>query len=283
MRNLERAVVYGKPRQRECAAVAEGLRALGAAVTWRNHGYLTEGDIFPDMDVAVTFGQRLHSATAARMYRELGIPVLTVDLPPLRVGEMGETHRALWLNHVNWMPGPCPPDRLERLGLRFRERREDARRVLVCGQTDDDAAHGMGPVEMREWARETLTAVDEFYPVTWRPHPRNVFKVAGFSAMTLAQSFAEVIREGWRAVVTYNSTVGLQALLEGIPVFCSPRSFYARLGNVSLVGLHNPKFPAIGELMSFFSRIAYVQWTFEELASGEALRFILPRAERRAA
>lgn len=280
MFNLERAVVYGKPRQRECAAVAEGLGALGAAVRWRSAGYFTEDDVFDDVDCVVTFGQRVHSKVIASTYRSRGVPVLTVDLPPLRVGELEKAQRALWLNDVNWMPPcPCPPDRLQRLGLSFNERRTDGSAgVLVIGQTEDDAAHGMDAVALREWAKSTARAVGEFYRAVWRPHPQCYFSLNGFELND--EPIDDALARDWRAVVTFNSTVGLRAILAGIPVFCSPSCFYAELGMTSLAGLPEPSFPPISRLTQFFSRLAYVQWTFDELASGEAIRFVVEHIQK---
>jgi hypothetical protein len=279
MRNLQRAVIYGKPRQRECAAVAEGLESLGAAVQWRNHGYFSPGDVLADVDVAVTFGQRLHSAVAAQCYRDAGVPVLTVDLPPIRDtgSDEDQKYRSLWLDRVNWLPtGPCPADRMTEMGIEYPAgRREGGRTVLVCGQTEADAAHGMGAVEIRAWSQSTLDAVGEFYPVLWRPHPKCIFAVDGHSAWSVGQPLEVILRDHWRAVVTFNSTAGLTALRLGIPVFCDPSCFYAELGNVSLAGLSEPRFPTVDEFVGFFSRLTYTQWTFEELANGEALDFVL--------
>jgi hypothetical protein len=61
-----RVVVFGKPRQRECSAVAEGFTALGAAVSWLTpKGQPGDEANYPEADVAVTFGQRLHSGAVA--------------------------------------------------------------------------------------------------------------------------------------------------------------------------------------------------------------------------
>jgi hypothetical protein len=276
-----RVVVYGKPRQRECAAVAEGFRAFGAAVSWCAPKGWTEAEADPSVDMVVTFGQRVHSGRIAKEYRRLGVPVLTVDLPPIRVQGMDETYRALWLNYVNWMPpGQHEPDRLQLFNLEFRPLNW-GRVVLLCGQTENDAAHGLGPVELRKWANDQAEAIGDWYRVTWRPHPRCAFHLDGWPAATLDEPVEDVLRRGWHACVTYNSTVGLTALLNGVPVFCDPSSFYAELCSTSLARLTEPRWPSIGERVAFFSRLAYVQWTFDELADGTALDFVLQYANKR--
>ena len=283
MRDSMRAVIYGKPRQRECSAVAEGLTALGHSVLWRNHGYFSEGDALPDVDLVVTFGQRLHSAAVAREYRSMGVPVLTVDLPPVRepVEDHEQAYRALWLDHVNWLPDErCSDDRAIRIGWPVRSQRAGrGRRVLVCGQTADDAAHGMDAASVHEWARSTLEAIAEFHPVDWRPHPRHQFTVPGFEAQSYGQSLDETLYRGdWWAVVSFNSTAGLTALMQGIPIFCDESCFYSEVANTSLSAISDPWFPTRGQLAGFFSRLAHVQWTFDELASGEAVSFVLRHA-----
>ena len=254
--------------------MAEGFKSLGHRVTWRNHGWFEDDDVFPDAGIVVTFGQRLWSAKIAETYRGMGVPVVTVDLPPLRMDGLEYDYRALWLNHVNWMPAhECPCDRLEELNLEFRSHREDGHGVLLCGQCADDAAHGMGAVELRDWAQRQADAIGEFDSVTWRPHPQNPLHLDGFGESN--GTLAEALSRDWRAVATFNSTCGLVALLEGLPVFCDESAFYAEVANTSLARLQNPTWPDIGARIEFFCRLAYVQWTFDELASGEAVQFIL--------
>ena len=279
-----RVIVFGKPRQRECTAVAEGFEALGAAVSWLTpKGQPGDEATYPETDVAVTFGQRLHSGAVAAEYRRRGTTVLTVDLPPMRVNGMEETHRALWLDRVNWMPEQrCDPRRLQSFNLDFVPLKH-GRAVLVCGQTENDAAHGLGPAELRKWANDHACAIGEWMRVVWRPHPRCQFHLDGWPAHTMDEDLEDVLRRGWHAVVTYNSTAGLTALLHGIPVFCDPSSFYAELGNPTIATISTPRWPSIGDRLEFFSRLAHVQWTFAELASGEALAFVTNQAQSQVA
>ena len=275
-----RVVAYGKPRQAEPAAVAEGFRSLGHSVTWRNHGYWDEGDFDAYADAVVTFGQRLWSARIADAYRAAGVPVLTVDLPPLRTDGFAE-YRALWLDHVNWLPGHrCPCDRLERLHLDFKPHREDGRGVLLCGQCADDAAHGMDATDLRQWAQATAEAIGEFDSVTWRPHPRDQFSLDGFEASDSSVPFGDVLEQDWRAVATFNSTCGLTALVEGVPVVCDSSCFYGEVANTSLSALGEPHWPLLGDRVEFFCRVAYSQWKFDELRSGEAVHFVLNEIAR---
>lgn len=274
-----RVVVYGKPRQRECAAMAEGCEALGHRVTWRNHGWWDEaGDYFEDAGLVVTFGQRLWSGVIADAYRRRGVPVLTVDLPPIR----REGYRALWLDRINWMPaGKCDADRLAKMRLHFSPLRDAGDTILVCGQVSGDAAHQMNAKQMRTWAESVIGYLrDAGYSVLWRPHPQDPFPIDGVRRSDPDTPLEEELRLGTWAIVTHNSTSGITSILEGVPVVCAPDCFYAELCSDSLECMADPYWPTLAERWDFFSRLAYVQWTFDELASGEAMRFVLGQTDK---
>lgn len=275
-----RVVVYGKPRQRECLAVAQGCEALGYRVVWRNHGWFDPtGDVFDDAALVVTFGQRLWSGVIADTYRRRGVPVLTVDLPPIRL----EGYRALWLERVNWVPdGPMDSRRLARLQLPFTPLRSAGNKVLVCGQVAGDAAHQMSAKQTRKWAEAVLAEIDRLgFDAVWRPHPEDRVSIGGVARSDPDTPLHTVLDGDWWALVTHNSTSGITAILKGIPVFCAPDCFYRPLGNDCLQRMDVPFWPTLGERWDFFSRLAYAQWTFEELESGEAIQFALGQHEKR--
>lgn len=256
--------------------MAEGFTALGHAVTWHGVNGFTADDVI-DTDVAVTFGQRLWSGEIAKAYRSIGVPVLTIDLPPIR----REGYRALWLNHVNWIPeSSCPPYRLQMLGVRLGVR-ERGRGFLVCGQKGGDAAHEMSKGQIRQWAE---TACRHAKGAVWRPHPQEVFDLRGVPMSDPRNhSLDEILRRNWRALVTFNSTCGWEALIRGIPVVCSPTAPYAQACSTSLADLENPKRPSVRERIALLSRAAFTQWTWDELASGEAQNFVLNQLQFRQA
>jgi hypothetical protein len=280
MRDSLSVVVYGKTRQRECAVVAEGFETLGATVSFHGlHGF-TESDFDSAADVVVTFGQRLWSGEIARIYREAEVPVLTVDLPAIR----RKNYRALWLNHVNWLPvGPLPPHRLYELGIELSVR-DPGSGILVCGQKGGDAAHDMSRAEMIAWAETSCAAALEVDHVTWRPHPQEQFKVSGCRySDPEATTIDDALAHNWRAVVTFNSTCGVEALIRGVPVVCSSKASYADLCSTSLDELESPYRPAPRERAAFLARLSFTQWTFIELATGEPQAFVLDHNQHRRA
>jgi len=72
---------------------------------------------------------------------------------------------------------------------------------------------------------------------------------------------------GARLVVTWNSNVGHEALLAGVPVVAHGPAAYAELAGETL--------PSVDARREYFHRVAYGQWTLDEMRSGACQRFIV--------
>jgi len=76
-------------------------------------------------------------------------------------------------------------------------------------------------------------------------------------------------------VITYNSSPGVAAAIEGIPVFVTdPNPEVSQafdVANTSLKRLENPK---TFDRQAWIEKISMSHWNFEELRSGEAWRHI---------
>lgn len=221
-----------------------------------------------DFEMVIVNGWR-NGKRVAEGYGAVDIPVLVADFGYLkRVNTPEEYTQGHWqvgLGGLNKIPlFACPPDRFDALGLDIVEKGGDPNgHVLVCGQVGGDAAHGLSAHDLRQWLRERL----EQYPdAVFRPHPRGGIAVPGYASdhRPLAESLADA-----RLVVTYNSNVGHDALLAGVPVVCGPGAAYEDLAGESL--------PSIEVRREYFHRVAYGQWTAEEMASGEAQAFWMER------
>lgn len=217
-------------------------------------------------DLVIANGWRA-GKRVAEGYAAKGIPVLTADFGYLsRVNEPGEYLQGHWqvgLGGLNKIPPfACPPDRFEALGLAIVERGGNpAGPVLVCGQVGGDAAHGLGAHDLRVWLREQL---ETYAGSIFRPHPRGGIAVPGYASdhRPLAEALADA-----SIVVTYNSNVGHDALLAGVPVVCGIGAAYEELSGTEL--------PSVETRQAYFNRVAYGQWTIAEMASGEAQAFWL--------
>lgn len=259
--------LFGHSARSESRAVAAGAHALGWEVVWQRHEVWTE-DQYEPFDVIATFGLRAHSGRVAAHYKERGTPVLVLDLPALRL----PGYFALWLNEINALPPVAPHDRLDRVTFKSAPMGDG---ILICGQKGGDQAHGLSSAEMRAWAAQALWQVRARNPgrrIVWRPHPQETFYVDGAEPENpTSRSLEGALRSGeFFAVVTHNSTCGVHALLDGLPVYADPDAFYACVAQRDRYPSQavTPELPTDNQLRRFFARVMYSQWTLEEIATG---------------
>ena len=164
---------------------------------------------------------------------------------------------------------PDGPARWRGLGLEIAPWRRGGDVILVC------ASRGMGSPLMREpggWAdmvRRRLQAMTP-RPVRLRRHP---------GRQTAIDPLARDLADAW-AVVVWASNCATEALLAGVPVFyAAPHIITAGAAERGLAGIARPSFP---ERLPVFERLAWAQWSLEEVAAGEPFRHLLcrrPQAE----
>ena len=258
--------VYGHIGHKGVRAVVAGFQAIGHKAVIRTAKYFSgEAEGF---GLVVVAGE--HSGRrVAEAYREAGVTVLTLDWGYInRVNSPAEHKSGHWqvgVGGLNRIPAfECPSDRFDALGVDLVERGGDPDGyVLVCGQVPGDAAHGLGYNGYAAWLRDVLSR----YPdAVYRPHPAGAPLYS--HPVTHEGPLADALR-GARLVVTYNSNVGHDALLAGVPVIAEGRSAYKELEGEEL--------PCMDVRRAYFSRAAYGQWTVAEMATGEPQRFWLER------
>jgi hypothetical protein len=199
-----------------------------------------------------------------------------MDLPRLR--DSGAL-AGFTLNSLHWLPD-APSGAAPKTPGVLKGR--TAARVLVIGQMPNDAAHGLDHVELEEWARQTITdlrAVTDL-PIHYRMHPLAPgFDRCGADAVDTAQTIREALADV-ACVVTYNSTVGWDAIDAGVPVIaCAPHE---------LVGYHEyvamglpatlPTPLSAAKRREALTRVARTCWTEAELADGTAAAAMLGHA-----
>lgn len=278
-----RTVVYGRE---ECGAlgfIAEGFRVLGHSVDFREdrsaykRKYL-EADKF---DIAITDGLRAPMDLMRDEYREAGLPVLVTDLGYTR--NRNPSYFQVGVHEINWLPSfDCPPDRLEKLEILL-EPRKHGEYVVIAGQKAYDAQHYMGHDELtamyQRWVAEIQRNTDR--PIIFRPHPRSHdMRLKGVEhdipTNTKNGGLAELLNNA-HCLVTYNSTSATETLIQGVPVFCKGPAQALPLANTDFYDIETPFFPSRDQLTAHLAKVAYAQWTADELASGEAVEFLLSR------
>jgi hypothetical protein len=162
--------------------------------------------------------------------------------------------------------------------------------ALIAGQVPGDAS--LLPLADKggfaAWAAQAAATLKSLgLRVAYRPHP-----VASERGSDRPPPGAELLGGGLaedfaaaRVVVTFNSNLGVDAALAGVPVIADDDGSMARLvatNDVRMADVAPPPFqsPAYG---AWLRDLAYAQWTLDEIAAGEAWAELAPLLERAAA
>jgi hypothetical protein len=159
--------------------------------------------------------------------------------------------------------GGYTPDRALSMGVRIQPWSYDGSYVLVC-------LHGMKfgrpwGIDIETW-NETIeerirTVTDR--PIVVRPKPFSP------KARREAPPIEEQFADAW-CVVTHSSTIAVQAVLAGVPVFCEPTCAAAPVGRTDLE-IESPSRPDREE---WVAALAWRQWSRSEMQSGEAWAYV---------
>jgi hypothetical protein len=140
--------------------------------------------------------------------------------------------------------------------------------ALIIGQVKGDAAlYGLDPYK---WAQEVVREASRYYDrVYFRPHPDCRVQQDINGAKTLDGSLDQAL-EGAAVVITHGSNVGVLAAMQGIPVVAMFKGSMAwDVASHSISAEHY-----LGNRDDWGRRLAYTQWTQDEMRSGEAWRHI---------
>lgn len=86
------------------------------------------------------------------------------------------------------------------------------------------------------------------------------------------KSLDEDIHNAW-CVVTYNSMVAIDALIEGVPVFTDSKMSVAyQMAETNIENIEKPFYP--NNRQEFLNHLAYSQFTIEEMQNGEAFKIL---------
>ena len=150
--------------------------------------------------------------------------------------------------------------------------------IVICGQHDSSEQWVNNP-RMSVWIEQQIDLIRKFSekPILVRPHPRNQFnlnekkftnvksKLPGRDYSTYDDTdFKKVLKSTW-AVVNHSSNPAMEAVFNGIPVFVSKSSLCYEVGNESLTAIRNPAMPA---RQNWTNKLAYTEWTIEEIRQG---------------
>ena len=162
-----------------------------------------------------------------------------------------EEYYAIGLNGLNnraeFNNSGMGSDRWDKLGVDLRSQK-GGDYTLVCGQVPSDAS--VQNVDIHRWAKSMINRIEG--EVVYRPHP--LYK----KTRPLEEDL-----EGAKAVVTYNSNIGVDAALRGIPVYAED------IGSM-VYDIASQDVDNIGKMdtKQWAKNIAYAQWNLEEMRNG---------------
>lgn len=269
---LPRVCLYGRPELGRFRSLAEGCKASGLHPFWQRANHFRPEETITSAIAVVVDGLGREGRPVAAAYRRAGVPVWVLELPRIR------SERAAWallLDSLHWLPEGIsgrPSADFPKLTGRKSES------ILVAMQKPGDAAHGMGVDRLHKWAKDTVAYVKAVTgkPVTIRPHPMHDGGIPAdvWGADRLSMPHEEALDDALRVaagVVTYNSTVGWDAIIAGVPVVAlasAGQCAYARY-TTTLADLKPLAPKARTEALA---RVASTQWTLNELRDGSAVR-----------
>jgi hypothetical protein len=239
---------------RERAAIAAGLVRAGYTVTDGDRG---------DSDLVVIWnGSPPHGVKLE------GRRVLVAEngylSPP------GSQYVALALGGHNGS-GRSPEGntaRLARLGMPLKPWRTGGRYVLVC----PSRGFGLGDMRQpRDWTERVAAILSRHSskPIRVRRHPGN------WKARPPSIPVEDDLRDA-SACVIWASSAGLRALFAGVPVIrCAPHWIAQGADGTRLDDIDSPPKP---DREPALAKMAAAQWTFDEIAYGDAVRATLESA-----
>jgi hypothetical protein len=249
-----------------------------------------KGDLVRDWqyepsEIAVVFGvykskvpKSFPRGEIFRQQRSKNKDVIVLETGYINRGDGLTHHYAAGFNGLNgradFRNKSMPDDRVTILrrqhGLRCLDWRKDGKHVLLCGQVPWDASvdHIDYPSWLHYIAGQIKHRTDR--PVIFRPHPLAKMQLAGCELSRKA-TLREDLEDCW-AVVTFNSNSGVEAAVEGIPVFTfDAGSMAIPVANMWLDQMERPQMP---DRHQWLQDLAYAQWTLEEMKSGAAWKHL---------
>ena len=161
--------------------------------------------------------------------------------------------------------GNAPPERWERLGLEIKPWRKDGSHILVC--PPDETYGQLWGLDHRKWLQDVRGVLE-------RATDRQVVVRHRSKAGSATEPFAAALQGAW-ALVTCTSNAAVEALLAGVPVFCTRPCAAYMMGTPVLAEIEYPAMPDDRERWAW--NLAAAQWTLLEMADGTCWRDLQKR------
>jgi hypothetical protein len=176
------------------------------------------------------------------------------------------------------------PERWHDWGLDITPWRTDGDHILICAQrgvrdNDPEITHPS------DWPDRVIRKIRGYTnrPILYRPHPGAPRKPclprrdwAGLTVCDAREPLKTQLRGCWAAVV-YTSSAATECLLSGVPVFYDgPNIAMREAASQDFSQINNPRLP---DRQGAFERMAWCQWSSDELSNGKAWRWLVLGSE----
>jgi len=174
-------------------------------------------------------------------------------------------------------PDPIRWQKISRdLGISLKDWQTNGSHILIC--TQRNGGWSMKGLDVISWLKNTITEIKKYSsrPIVIRPHPGDRFArsyLSSFSSVCTISNNEYIWQDfiNAHAVVTYNSSPGVAAAIEGIPVFVTdpnPKVSQAcDVANTNLSLIENPK---VFDRQLWIEKLSMCHWNREEISNGEA-------------
>ena len=169
--------------------------------------------------------------------------------------------------------------------------------ILFCAQLPWDSQ--VSKIDYIKWMINTIKSINKITnrKIVFRKHPyfyksnciiknisyfdNNFFKLNNINIEISENSLDEDL-VNCHCVVSYNSTVLVEAALQGIPIFaCSESSIINEIAINDISKIENiPQFSE-NDIKNCFNKLAYKQWTSEEILNGELFTYYFTKLENK--
>lgn len=174
-------------------------------------------------------------------------------------------------------PDPTRWQQISRdLGITLKDWRTNGNHILIC--TQRNGGWSMKGLSVPQWLENTVTEIQKYSdrPIVVRGHPGDkkakdyLRSISKKCTVSKNDHILDDLRNAW-AVITYNSSPGVAASIEGVPAFITdpdPRISQAyEVGNYNLADIEHP---TLKERQQWIEKISMCHWHFDELSNGSA-------------
>lgn len=166
-------------------------------------------------------------------------------------------------------------------GIQLKSWRQSGNHILLCLQRD--GGWSMAGWDVVDWALKNIIELRKYSdrPIRIRPHPGDkkarkycdrllkLCQSRGLPRISISGDSTRLVEDFancW-AVVNHNSSPGVAAVIEGIPlILTDPLRSQAK--EVATVGIHHIEKPSMPDRQSWIHRISQFHWSHDELQSG---------------